>query len=66
MQRYAREEHPFKEQDAVSVWKFLHGGTDQLVWSGDAKGPGLNCDSKQHGQFTRTPATVASFLHFLK
>src|SRR6202044_355483 len=64
MQRYARTTHPFSEPEVLSVWKFLHGQPDQLVWSGDGRGPGLNCGSRRHGQFSRTPETVASILYF--
>jgi len=65
MQRYARSTHPFSEPVVAQVWKFLNKHPDQLVWSGDERGAGLNCDSKKHGDFFRTPETVASFLHFL-
>ena len=65
MQRFGRSAHPFQEPEVSAVWRFLNGGAHQLVWSGAADGPGLNCDSKKHGEFTRTPATVASFLYFL-
>jgi hypothetical protein len=66
MQRYARTAHPFTEPEVIKVWQFLHSKPDQLVWSGDKRGPGLNCDSKRHGEFDNTQETVASFLHFLK
>jgi len=66
MQRYARTTHPFAEPEVVKVWQFLKSKPDHLVWSGDKRGPGLNCDSKKHGDFDNTPETVASFLHFLK
>jgi hypothetical protein len=65
MQRYSRPLHPFTEPEVTAVWKFLRAHPDQLVWSGDARGPGLNCDTHHHGDFTRTLATVDSFLHFL-
>ena len=65
MQRYAREIHPFAEPEVIQVWKFLRRREDQFVWSGDQRGAGLNCDSKQHGDFFRTPQTVESFLYFL-
>jgi len=65
MQRYGRTEHPFTELEVVQVADFLRGGSDRLVWSGEHRGPGLNCDSQKHGDFFRTPETVESFLHFL-
>jgi hypothetical protein len=66
MQRFARQAHPFEEPAVKEVWEFLHLNTDQLVWSGDNRGSGLNCDSKKHGAFYHTPKTVASILYFLK
>jgi hypothetical protein len=66
MQRYARMAHPFVEPEVAQVWTFLRAHPDQLVWSGDQRGPGLNCDSTKHGDFFRTPQTIASFLYFLK
>jgi hypothetical protein len=67
MQRYARTAHSFAEPEVTQVWKFLgRDPNDQLVWSGDQRGPGLNCDSKKHGDFFRTPQTVESFLYFLR
>jgi hypothetical protein len=65
MQRYDRTEFPFTEPEVLKIVEFLTSRPDQLVWSGDNRGPGLNCDSKRHGEFDRTEKTVASFLHFL-
>jgi len=66
MQRYARATHPFAEPEVTQVWTFLRQHANQLVWSGDQRGSGLNCDSKKHGDFFRSPETVESFLYFLR
>jgi hypothetical protein len=69
MQRYARTTHPFLEPEVIKVWKFLRSKQDHLVWSGDHRGPGLNCDAKEHGDFdthSKAPQTITSFLHFLR
>ena len=66
MQRYARTQNPFSEEAVIDVWTFLRSKPNQLVWSGDTGGPGLNCDSTRHGDFDNTPKTIASFLYFLK
>jgi hypothetical protein len=68
MQRYTRTDHPFVEPEVIKVWQFFRSKPDQLVWSGDRRGPGLNCDAKKHGDFdtpSAAPETIASFLHFL-
>ena len=66
MQRYTRPTHPFSDSEVIKVWQFLKSKPKQLVWSGENGGPGLNCDSKKHGEFDNSPKTVDSFLHFLK
>jgi hypothetical protein len=66
MERYSRTSNPFIESEVIKVWQFLRSKPEQLVWSGDRRGPGLNCDSRKHGDFDNAKETVASFLHFLK
>jgi len=66
MQRYERTDHPFMDPEVKQVWGFLKRAPDQLVWSGDHRGPGLNCDSVRHGGFFRSPATIESFLYFVR
>jgi len=65
MQRYERTKYPFTQAEVTQVWQFLKAAPAQLVWSGEHRGPGLNCDSRQHGEFFRTPETIESFLYFL-
>lgn len=66
MQRYSRAQHPFSDPEVANVWEFLRSKPKQLVWSGDEGGPGLNCDSKKHGEFDNSPKTVESIIEFLK
>lgn len=65
MQRFGRQNIPFTDPEVTEVWQFLSSNANRLVWSGDKRGPGLNCDASKHGNFDSSPDTVASILHFL-
>jgi hypothetical protein len=65
LDRDYRTTNRYKDAVVVDVGNFLAGGQNRKILSGQNLGPGLVCDSHQHGAFSDTPGTLGSVVTFV-
>lgn len=63
LQRHFQPRGPYDVPAVRAVSQWIG---PRVVWSAHLGGPGLACDSPQHGGFDKNPATVASLQHILR